>query len=98
MSKRLLISSTLLLGCVIGIANFSHSAEARNVCDNYNRGKGTLTAHVDLKAGKSRIKNTSDKCAYKVGVASYKIYNKQTGHPQELYDVAYGTVGKNDTL
>lgn len=98
MNKRLFVSSLLLTGAVIGAVNFTWTAEARNVCSNYDRKKETLTAEVDLNGGKSRIKNTSDRCAYKVGVASYKIFNKKTGHPQELYDVKYDIVGKNDSI
>lgn len=96
-NKRLLVSSLLLTGAVIGGVNFGMSANA-DTCNNYDRNKGKLTAEVNLKNGKSKIINTSDNCSYQVGVASFKIFNKQTGHPQELYDVKYGVVKKNDTL
>lgn len=95
--KRLLVSSILLTGSVIGGVNFGMSANA-DTCNNYDRNKGKLTAEVDLKNGKSKITNTSDNCSYQVGVASFKIFNKQTGHPQELYDVKYGIVKKNDSI
>lgn len=96
-NKRLLVSSILLIGSVIGGINFGMSANA-DTCNNYDRNKGKLTAEVDLKNGKSKITNTSDNCSYQVGVASFKIFNKQTGHPQELYDVKYGIVKKNDSI
>ncbi|MBI4084857.1 MAG: hypothetical protein HY431_03030, partial [Candidatus Levybacteria bacterium] len=65
-NKRLLVSSILLTGAVIGGINFGLSADA-DTCNNYDRDKGKLTAEVDLKDGRAKIKNTSDKCAYNVG-------------------------------
>lgn len=97
-NKRLLISSLLLTGTVFGAVRFGTSVNAANTCNNYDRDKSKLYAEVDLKDGKSKITNKSDKCAYEVGVASFKIFNKKTGHPQELYDVKYGVVKKNSSL
>lgn len=97
MNKRLFVSSILLTGSVLGAVNFSFSVDAADICNNYDRSKGKVWAEVDLKDGRSKIHNESDKCAYNVGVASFKMFDKN-GNKQELYDVKYGVVKKNDTL
>lgn len=98
MNKRLLISSILLVSAVLGIANFTTTATAQDICQNYDRSKGRVYAEVDLKDGKAKITNESKNCAYNVGVASFKIMSKNHPDQQELYDVKYGVVGKNSKL
>lgn len=96
-NKRLLLTSILLLGSTFGLIQTTTTAEAVETCQNYDRSKGRLWAEVDLKEGKTKIHNESDKCAYNVGVASFKMMDKN-GNEQELYDVKYGVIKKNDTL
>ena len=92
LNKRLVISSVLLTLTVVTIFTLNKSAEAVEVCDN--TGQNTVSAQTDPKNGESQITNSSDSCAYKVGVASFR----QTADSKELYDVKYGVVKKNETL
>lgn len=97
-SKRLLVSTVLLTGSVFGMVNFSSGANAANVCNNYDRDKGKLTGEVELNKGFVKVTNTSNNCSYEVTVASFKIFNKQTFHPQEEFDSKTKIVRPNDSV
>jgi len=95
-NKRLLISSFLLIITAVTLISLNHNVEAVEICDISS--EHTITAETNPNDGTAQITNASDRCAYKVGVASFKEAEAPADDSKKLYDVKYGVVKKNDTL
>ena len=75
-NNRLLLSTVLLAGSVIGAVNFQTIASADNhnesKCKDY---KDALRTRLDERDGKATVKNVTDKCSYEVSLVTYQIFS-----------------------